>query len=165
MTKQAADQPTARIAGFHQDDEGVWVAELECGHNQHVRHEPPFKLAPWVTSEASRREKVGVALPCDFCRMPKIPTRARVYKSTPTWGDQEVPKGLRASHTLKADTWARIVVEHGRVAYVLEDQGDFMLILRPGVDGTVGPGRSHHIAPVAGARLHIEFLRCEDDAP
>ena len=26
-----------RIVGFHQDEEAHWVAELECGHNQHVR--------------------------------------------------------------------------------------------------------------------------------
>ena len=27
-----------KITGFHLDEEGYWVAELECGHNQHVRH-------------------------------------------------------------------------------------------------------------------------------
>ena len=30
-----------QVTGFHQDEEGHWVAELECGHNQHVRHDPP----------------------------------------------------------------------------------------------------------------------------
>ena len=30
-----------RIVGFHQDEEQHWVAELECRHNQHVRHDPP----------------------------------------------------------------------------------------------------------------------------
>jgi hypothetical protein len=25
------------IVGFHLDDEQQWVAELECGHDQHVR--------------------------------------------------------------------------------------------------------------------------------
>jgi len=37
-----------RIAGFHQDEEIFWVAELECGHQQHVRHNPPMTLRPWV---------------------------------------------------------------------------------------------------------------------
>jgi hypothetical protein len=27
-----------RITGFHLDDESHWVAELVCGHYQHVRH-------------------------------------------------------------------------------------------------------------------------------
>ncbi|MET0349673.1 MAG: DUF3565 domain-containing protein, partial [Rhizobacter sp.] len=39
------DQP---ITGFHQDDEQHWVAQLACGHNQHVRHDPPWQLRPWV---------------------------------------------------------------------------------------------------------------------
>jgi uncharacterized protein DUF3565 len=34
-----------RIVGYHQDDERHWVAELECGHAQHVRHDPPWQVA------------------------------------------------------------------------------------------------------------------------
>ncbi|MFL5157535.1 MAG: DUF3565 domain-containing protein, partial [Microvirga sp.] len=37
-----------RIVGFHLDEEQHWVAELECGHNQHVRHNPPWTIRPWV---------------------------------------------------------------------------------------------------------------------
>ena len=29
------------IIGFHLDEEQHWVAELACGHGQHVRHTPP----------------------------------------------------------------------------------------------------------------------------
>ena len=36
------------ITGFHQDDEGHWVADLVCGHTQHVRHNPPLSNRPWV---------------------------------------------------------------------------------------------------------------------
>jgi hypothetical protein len=38
-----SDRPTIprRIVGFHTDVEGDWVADLECGHTQHVRHDPP----------------------------------------------------------------------------------------------------------------------------
>src|SRR6516164_4333636 len=35
------------ITGFHQDEEGHWVAELECGHNPHVHHDPPWECRPW----------------------------------------------------------------------------------------------------------------------
>ena len=41
-----------RITGFHEDEEGHWVAELECGHAQHVRHDPPWQSRPWVTTAA-----------------------------------------------------------------------------------------------------------------
>ncbi|MCA9108320.1 MAG: DUF3565 domain-containing protein, partial [Planctomycetaceae bacterium] len=32
------------ISGFHTDDEGHWEAQLACGHNQHVRHDPPWMI-------------------------------------------------------------------------------------------------------------------------
>lgn len=56
-----------RIVGFHQDDEGHWVADLECGHGQHVRHDPPWQNRPWVLHEATRREYLGVELNCVRC--------------------------------------------------------------------------------------------------
>jgi len=30
------------IIGYHLDDQGDWVADLACGHGQHVRHQPPM---------------------------------------------------------------------------------------------------------------------------
>ena len=56
-----------RIAGFHQDEESFWVAELECGHNQHVRHRPPMVIRPWVNHEKGRQERLGTLLACKAC--------------------------------------------------------------------------------------------------
>jgi hypothetical protein len=56
-----------RIAGFHQDEESFWVAELECGHQQHVRHKPPMILRPWVNDETGRKERLGTFLSCKAC--------------------------------------------------------------------------------------------------
>jgi hypothetical protein len=56
-----------RILGFHQDTLGDWVAELECGHQQHVRHDPPWQMRPWVLEETTRRERVNTTLPCRLC--------------------------------------------------------------------------------------------------
>ncbi|WP_448214248.1 DUF3565 domain-containing protein [Colwellia sp. MEBiC06753] len=39
------------IVGYHQDEEQHWVARLACGHNQHVRHDPPWIQRPWVITE------------------------------------------------------------------------------------------------------------------
>ena len=55
------------IIGFHLDEENHWVAELACGHGQHVRHDPPWQNRPWVMSEAGRKEKLGVKLDCKKC--------------------------------------------------------------------------------------------------
>ena len=56
-----------RIQGFHQDDRLDWVAELECGHNQHVRHDPPFQTRPWVLTAEGRDSRLGVELDCRKC--------------------------------------------------------------------------------------------------
>lgn len=56
-----------RITGFHRDEEGHWVAELECGHGQHVRHDPPWQERSWVTTEAGRQGRLGVTLDCLKC--------------------------------------------------------------------------------------------------
>ena len=57
----------ARIVGFHKDDDGHWVAELDCGHNRHVRHLPPFQERPWVMTADSRKENLGQKVECGFC--------------------------------------------------------------------------------------------------
>jgi Protein of unknown function (DUF3565) len=55
------------IIGFHQDEEEQWVAELECGHNQHMRHDPPWTLRPWVLTEAGRNQFLGRDVACTLC--------------------------------------------------------------------------------------------------
>jgi len=56
-----------RIVGYHQDEAGDWVAELECGHTQHVRHRPPWINRPWVVTPDGRASKLGQMLPCKRC--------------------------------------------------------------------------------------------------
>ena len=56
-----------RIVGFHRDVPQHWVAELECGHHQHVRHDPPWTLRPWVVTEEGRRAALGRLLSCRKC--------------------------------------------------------------------------------------------------
>jgi len=56
-----------RIAGFHQDEEAHWVADLDCGHTQHVRHDPPWTSRPWVLTEEGRQGHIGHELNCKKC--------------------------------------------------------------------------------------------------
>lgn len=55
------------IVGFHQDDECHWVAELACGHDQHVRHDPPWTSRPWVVTAPGRESALGRMLGCRKC--------------------------------------------------------------------------------------------------
>lgn len=55
------------IIGFHQDEEQHWVADLACGHTQHVRHDPPWQNRPWVIDVEGRQQKIGIELECKKC--------------------------------------------------------------------------------------------------
>jgi uncharacterized protein YhfF len=72
-----------RIVGFHQDEEHHWVAQLECGHNQHVRHVPPWINRPWVITPEGRARMLGRMLPCRACegeRVPSLPSVASLIE-------------------------------------------------------------------------------------
>ena len=56
-----------KIVAFHLDEFGDWVADLECGHGQHVRHRPPWELRPWALNEEGRANHVGRELDCKKC--------------------------------------------------------------------------------------------------
>jgi hypothetical protein len=56
-----------QIIGFHQDEEEHWVADLACGHGQHVRHNPPLITRDWVTTSEGRYRHLGMELNCKRC--------------------------------------------------------------------------------------------------
>ena len=55
------------ITGFHLDSENHWVADLVCGHRQHMRHDPPWMERPWILTEEGRRSRLGIELECKRC--------------------------------------------------------------------------------------------------
>ena len=65
------DEKTAgisrKIVGFHLDERQDWVAELECGHQQHMRHDPPWVRREWVMTAEGRMEHTGHELICVAC--------------------------------------------------------------------------------------------------
>ena len=61
------EAPERAIVGFRRDEHGDWVADLECGHGQHMRHDPPWQTREWVTSETGRRRMLGITVRCEKC--------------------------------------------------------------------------------------------------
>ncbi|MBC3766178.1 DUF3565 domain-containing protein [Neptunicella marina] len=55
------------ICGYHKDDENHWVAQLSCGHFQHIRHNPPWTNRPWTQTEQGRLGMLGHELNCLKC--------------------------------------------------------------------------------------------------
>lgn len=68
LTYRMSEPQLRKIVGFHQDEHADWVAELLCGHTQHVRHNPPWSLRPWVINVVGRNEHLGMLLPCRKCQ-------------------------------------------------------------------------------------------------
>lgn len=60
------------IVGYHLDEHGDWVADLACGHGQHVRHQPPFFSRPWVLMQEGRDRQLGHLLFCKRCQEPDV---------------------------------------------------------------------------------------------
>jgi hypothetical protein len=61
------DSIPSPITGYHRDEEGHWVAQLACGHNQHVRHDPPMETRQWVLTRNGRDAMIGFELRCKKC--------------------------------------------------------------------------------------------------
>lgn len=147
------------IVGFHLDPQGDWVAELACGHGQHVRHRPPWESRPWVESEGGREAHLGEELPCPSCQMPALPEGLELYRQTPDFDERSLPDGLRRSHTLKAGSWGRIVVLEGRLLYVIEREPVVAFALGPELPGIIEPEAPHHVEPRGHVRFRVEFHR------
>jgi hypothetical protein len=59
----------SHIVTFRSDpaEKDAWIAELDCGHTQHVRHQPPFQQRPWVLSPEGRARFIGFEVECPRC--------------------------------------------------------------------------------------------------
>jgi len=145
------------IIGFHQDDVGDWVAELRCGHGQHVRHKPPFWSRPWVLTAEGRTEKLGAELSCVLCDRFELPAGHVPYKRTAEFDQDSIPAGLLRDHSTKAGVWGVIHVVSGRLRYVIEPPLAGELLLDPTRSGVVVPEVLHRVSADGEVRFFVEF--------
>jgi tellurite methyltransferase len=149
------------ITGFHRDPVADWVAELDCGHGQHVRNTPPFVLRPWVESDAGRSAHLGQMLECVLCERRELPAGWVAYRRTPIFDETSVPRALLSRHGTKAGVWARIHVLEGRLRYRLHEPFEEEQLLEPSTPGVVLPGVEHDVTPLGAVRFFVEFHRRE----
>jgi len=150
------------IVAFATDVDGDWMARLDCGHNQHVRHNPPFTERPWVTSKEGRAGMLGQRLDCVRCDAFELPGAANAYKRTDEFTDDSIPAALRRDHTTKAGVWAKIVVLEGRLRYRAAAIGTDVVLTPDGDPGIVVPELPHHVEPLGRVRFFVEFYRVDD---
>jgi tellurite methyltransferase len=146
------------ITGFHRDEAGEWVAELACGHTQHMRHRPPWQNRAWVSSDSERLQRVGAAIDCSLCDMPVLPVEVEEYKRTPTFTAETVPSGLLSDHRTRAGVWARIVVSSGELEYSFGEPRRVFVLSAKRV-GIVIPEVPHQVSLRGPVSFHVEFLR------
>ena len=147
------------ILAFHLDEAGDAVAELECGHAQHVRHAPPQHERPWVETEEGRASRIGTRLDCPPCERREMPEGHEAYRRTPDFDENSLPAALRRRHTTRRGVWARIHVESGRLLYRIHDPIDEEQTLEAGSVGVVLPEVEHEVEPLGSVRMYVEFFR------
>jgi tellurite resistance-related uncharacterized protein len=145
------------IDGFHLDEHGDWVAELRCGHGQHVRHKPPFWSRPWVLTEEGRRSRLGQMLPCVRCERFELPDGYAPYKRTAEFTARSTPAGLRHEHSTKPGVWGVIHVLAGRVRYIVEAPLVRDEVIAANGHGVIVPEVLHRVEPDDDARFFVEF--------
>jgi tellurite methyltransferase len=147
-----------QMSGFHRDAEGHWVAELSCGHTQHVRHQPPFTLRPWVLTEEGRQGRIGQELECPACDRRQMPDGYAPYRRTPTFRRENVPQGLLRRHTTKRGIWAQLVVLQGSLEFFETcAQTEQREPLSAGQRGVIRPEVEHRVALGPDAEFYVEF--------
>jgi tellurite methyltransferase len=135
------------------------IAALDCGHRRHIRHRPPLESHPWILDPTERAARVGQRIECGRCERLELPAGAACYKQMGEFTAATIPAGLRKDHTLKAGTWAQIVVLEGQLRYQIAAPLAREMVLTPGTIGVVPPEVPHLIEPLGEVRLRIDFYR------
>jgi tellurite methyltransferase len=135
------------ITGFHVDDVGDWVAELACGHDQHVRHRPPFQVRDWVLEEVGRTRKLGTLLRCPLCDRCELPEGLRLVRSSPEWDHESIPAAFLNSHRIGDRTWGVLRVRQGSLRFVLAGEPDIDILLGTDSAQPIPPGILHRVEP------------------
>ncbi|WP_353506101.1 DUF3565 domain-containing protein [Variovorax sp. J22P240] len=149
------------IVDFVQDEVFDWVALLDCGHRQHVRHNPPLVFRPWVLSEEGRTSQIGAHLQCLRCERFELPEHYKPYRASPVFTEDSVPAALRKDHSTRGSVWGRIHVLEGRLRYVV-DIWSTDVTLTPEAPGIVVPDVLHRVEPMGPVRFFVEFYAALD---
>jgi tellurite methyltransferase len=147
-----------QIVGFHQDDEGDWVAELSCLHGQHVRHRPPFFDRPWVLTLEGRSEKIGSELACPLCDRAEPPDGLARVRTAGPFDDRSLPPGLRRTHEIGERTWGVLRVIDGLVDFHMDVDPPVDRRMTAGDEQPIPPGVPHLVELGDAAVIEVDFF-------
>lgn len=150
------------IVGFDRDDEEHWRALLDCGHRQHVRHDPPLVERPWVLTDEGRASRLGEQLDCVRCDRFELPPEFVAYKQTADFTESTLPAALARNHTTKRGVWAKVVVLEGALRYHVDALATRIDLRAGGEPGIVVPEVPHRVEPLGSVRFRVDFYRAPD---
>lgn len=145
------------IDGFHRDDDGDWVAELSCLHNQHVRHRPPFQERAWVLVEDERAARIGTEIDCPLCDRAEMPDGLTLVRVAGPFDEVTLPDGLRRLHRVAERTWGCLCVHDGSVEFAMDVEPPLDVRLDAGGRQAIPPGVPHRVRLTGPVRLTVEF--------
>jgi tellurite methyltransferase len=149
-----------RIVGFVMDDEGHFVARIDCGHGQHMRHKPPMTFRPWVLTEEGRAERVGMDIECPLCDRAEMPAGYAEYKRTAVFDESTVRRGLLGEHRTKVGVWGMLHVIEGEIDFILLEPERSVTTLAAGSTHVIVSGVAHQVALRTAhprARFYVAF--------
>jgi tellurite methyltransferase len=147
------------IVSFRRDAEGDWVAHLECGHRQHVRHRPPFQMRAWVEDPGDRASRIGTPLECPLCDRAEMPEGLELVRTAGPFTEDTVPPALLRAHRVPAGTWGQARVLSGAVRFVSMGEQAGGRLLEAGAMHGIPPGVPHRLEPDGPVRVAIDFFR------
>jgi tellurite methyltransferase len=143
-----------RCVGFHADEVSDWVAELDCRHGQHVRHDPPFQERPWVLTDAGRAERIGSAFECPSCDRAELPDVLTFARRAGPFDEHTLPPGLRREHRVAARTWGVLRVLDGALTFGM---GGVERRMTAGDEQPIPPDVPHLLTIDGDVRLQVDF--------
>lgn len=146
-----------KITGYHLDEHEDWVADLDCYHGQHVRHDPPFKHRPWVETDEGRKGKLGKALNCVRCDRFEFPEGLMAYRKTAIFTEHSIPKGLLKDHSLADGHWGLLHVLLGQLIYTVNHSQLKPFKLSKNERAVIVPNMLHAVAALGPVRFYVEF--------
>lgn len=149
------------VTGFHLDPDGDWVAEVCCGHAQHVRHQPPFQQRPWVLDPIGRAGRVGTPIDCPLCERAELPPGLAVTGRAGPWDADSLPAELGAAGCAPPGRWGRLRVHSGSIGFQFAPgpSGPAPVVrLEAGSCQAIPPGRAYRLLPRGPALIELEYL-------
>ena len=145
------------IVGFHQDEDGDWVADLSCLHTQHLRHRPPFQERAWVLDDSERAARIGAELGCPLCDRAEMPDGLVRARTAGPFDEDTVPAGLRTWHRVADATWGCLCVLEGSLTITFDLAAPLEIRLEEAARQPIPPGVRHLVTLEGPARFAVEF--------